>query len=734
MSAKVCSPSVRTPEHGVDLHAHQHSVQFYNDDAFLLDGLSRFVGSAVGAGDAVIIIATQAHRQELSNRLSIRGLDLARAVEQGRYITLDAADTLAQFMVEGRPDESRFVELIGPLITRAKAAAQNEDGRAALFGEMVALLWAEGHTEAAFRLEQLWNEIALSHTFSLLCAYPLSHFQREEQAEAFRSICNEHSAVIPAESYSLAPDEERPRRVAEWQQRALALDAEVSERKRAYDLLQAREAELRDFLENAVLPMHWVARDGTILWANKAEMDLLGFEPQEIIGHHIGEFHADSQAIEDILSRLARNEQLRGYEARLRCKDGSLRDVRIDSNVFTENGMFVHTRCFIIDITEQKKAEADRLLCAAIVRSSDDAIASKDLNGIVTSWNTAAEQMFGYKADEIVGQPILMIIPPELRRDEDMILGKIRRGERLEHFETVRVTKSGKRIDVSLTISPVKDGRGRVVGAAKIVRDITERKRTEEALRRAEKLAATGQLAAVIAHEINNPMQALTNVFALLARRTAMDADATQLVSVAESELSRMSHIARQMLSFYREPARPIPVKMTELIEGILELLALSWRANHIKVERRYEYDEHVCAFPVEVQQLFVNLLNNAAEAVGSRGRICVHVGMSRDWAHAGRRGVRVVIADNGPGIEPDIRKRVFEPFFTTKEQKGTGLGLWVVKGIVTKHEGSLRLRTSTSPGRSGTVISVFFPGQENSEAAISAQVAPKSEPRPTAG
>src|SRR5215471_15039686 len=134
-------------------------------------------------------------------------------------------------------------------------------------------------------------------------------------------------------------------------------------------------------------------------------------------------------------------------------------------------------------------------------------IASKDLNGIITSWNASAERMFGYKAEEIIGKSVITIIPPELHKDEDMILGKIRRGQRLEHFETVRVTKSGQRLEVSLTVSPIRDRAGKIIGAAKIVRDITERKLTEQALRRAEKLAATGQLAATIAHEINNPMQ-----------------------------------------------------------------------------------------------------------------------------------------------------------------------------------------------------------------------------------
>ncbi|HEY6967900.1 MAG TPA: PAS domain S-box protein [Candidatus Angelobacter sp.] len=361
-----------------------------------------------------------------------------------------------------------------------------------------------------------------------------------------------------------------------------------------------------------------------------------------------------------------------------------------------------------VQLDSDDAAKAARL--AAIVESSEDAIASKDLNGIITSWNASAERMFGYRAEEIIGRPVTTIIPPELHKDEDMILGKIRRGERIEHFETMRMTKNGQRINVSLTVSPIKDRSGKIIGAAKILRDITERKRTEEALRRAEKLAATGQLAASIAHEINNPMQALTNLLALVGYKTSLDENGRQLVALAEEELRRISHIVRQMLSFYRESAKPVPVKVTEALEDVLELFVMRMRSNNIKVERRYEFSGDVPGFPVELRQLFANLISNAIEAIGQNGKIHVHVAPWRDLRRPGRPGIRIVVADNGPGINREVRKRIFEPFFTTKAEKGTGLGLWVVRGVVTRHEGSLRLHTNTSPGRSGTAFSVFLP------------------------
>jgi two-component system, chemotaxis family, CheB/CheR fusion protein len=372
-----------------------------------------------------------------------------------------------------------------------------------------------------------------------------------------------------------------------------------------------------------------------------------------------------------------------------------------------------------------KDANHAENILSAIVASSDDAIASKDLNGIVTSWNAAAERMFGYKAEEIVGRSILLIIPPELHKDEDYILAKIRRGERIDHFETVRVAKSGKRIDVSLTVSPVKNAEGKIIGIAKIARDITERNRTEDALRRAEKLAVTGRLAAAIAHEINNPMQALSNILSLLTHRSNLDPDTRQLISIAENEVSRMAHISRQMLSFYRESSVPVSLNVKEILEDVLELLILRMRSGRINVIRRYDFTGEITGFPVELRQLFANLLTNAVEMLSENGQIYVHVSHCQDRAgarSASRSGVRIVIADDGPGISREHREHIFEPFFTTKGEKGTGLGLWVVKGIVAKHGGSIRMRSSTTPGKSGAVFSVFLPTETGQTGPITAE------------
>ncbi|HEX5433006.1 MAG TPA: PAS domain S-box protein, partial [Candidatus Angelobacter sp.] len=633
------------------------------------------------------------------------------AIQQGRYISLDAEETLAGLMVNGRPDADLFHESIGGVVKRARSAGRGGQGTVAAFGEMVALLWAEGNVEAALRLEQLWNELARTENFHLRCAYPMGLFPNEEDSSLMERICAEHSHVVPAEAYSsLASDDDRLRRVAFLEQKAQSLSREVAARKKAQHELQLRETQLSEFLENAVVGLHWVAGDGTILWANKAEMDLLGYEREEYIGHHIAEFPVDAPVIEDMLRRLSCNQELQGYEARLRCKDGSIRHVRVYSNALIEDGKFIHTRCFTVNINEQKQAEMARLRLAAIVESSDDAIVSKDLNGIVTSWNRAAERMFGFKAEEIVGRPITLIIPPELQDDEPLILAKIRSGEKIEHFETVRITKNGERVNVSLTISPVKDDHGKVIGAAKIARNITERKKTERALILTEKLASVGRLAASVAHEINNPLEAVTNLI-YLAKRDAFDGTkVAERLDAASQELDRVAHITRQTLGFYRDNSAPGKLDLRRVVDELVSLYGRRLQTRAIRVVKEYGESGEITGLEGEIRQVLSNLIANSIDAMPAGGTLTLRVAASQEWSKSSLPGVRITVADTGTGISREQRNHLFEPFYTTKKDVGTGLGLWITHGIVKKHGGMISVRSRVGLGRSGTVFSLFLP------------------------
>ncbi len=233
-----------------DISHQAHTVQFYGEDTFLLDGLSRFIGTALGAGDAAVVIATKAHRDGLAQRLQARGLDANLAAEEGRYVAIDAAETLAKFMRDGWPDAALFTEVVCSELTQAALAAGGMDSRISAFGEMVALLWAEGNAEAAVRLEELWNELARNYSLSLRCAYPMSGFDREYHSDSFLKICEEHSHVIPVESYTaLINEEQRLRSISHLQQKAQALENEMAERKQVEEMLRHSKAELESQVE-----------------------------------------------------------------------------------------------------------------------------------------------------------------------------------------------------------------------------------------------------------------------------------------------------------------------------------------------------------------------------------------------------------------------------------------------------------------------------------------------------
>jgi PAS domain S-box-containing protein len=252
-------------------------------------------------------------------------------------------------MVDGMPDRGRFVSSVGGLVERAVAGGRPLRA----FGEMVALLALDGNTAAAVRLEELWNELGGRYSFGLFCAYPINRLAGPEFGALMGDVCATHARVVPSESYAAASDADRGRMVAELQQKAARLEAEIAQRMRA-------EAELRDFVESATIGMHWVGADGTVLWANRAELELIGFTAEEVVGRHIENFHADADVIAEILARLGRGETLRDHPARLRCKDGSIRQVLIDSSVLWEAGRFVHSRCFTRDVTELRKLEEER--------------------------------------------------------------------------------------------------------------------------------------------------------------------------------------------------------------------------------------------------------------------------------------------------------------------------------------------------------------------------------------
>jgi PAS domain S-box-containing protein len=261
---------------------------------------------------------------------------------------------------------------------------------------------------------------------------------------------------------------------------------DIDELKRAQAELSRSQRDLGDFFETASIGLQWLGPDGTILRVNQAELDLLGYTRDDFVGRNIREFHDDRDAIEDILQRLSRGEVLHNYPAQLRCKDGSIKHVMIDSSAFFDDGRFQHTRCFTRDVSTERQAQEVTARLAAIVVSSTDAIIGKTLDGVITNWNPAAERIFGYTATEMVGQPIYRLIPEEYHDAERALLAQIGRGEVVDVSEAERVTKDGRHIHISITVSPIRDSQDRVIGASSIKRDVTESKLAAETLRQSQ--------------------------------------------------------------------------------------------------------------------------------------------------------------------------------------------------------------------------------------------------------
>ena len=415
------------------------------------------------------------------------------------------------------------------------------------------------------------------------------------------------------------------------------------------------------------------------------------------------------QAMEDTLQR----DKPFHFEGLVYCPDGTPRCIEVNGDLQPETdgsrGRILGT---IRDVTELRETEwelresAKHLAeLAAIVESSDDVIVSKDLNGIITSWNDAATKVFGYTPEEMIGTSILKLIPENLQSDEKTIIENIRAGRRIEHFETVRLTKDGRLIEVSLTISPIKDEDGRVIGASKILRDVSSRKRMEHSLLQAEKIAATGRMAATIAHEVNNPLEAVMNLLFLL-RPKITDDEGRDYLATAEDELGRVSHIAKQTLGYYREHAAASPASVSEIAEHALTIYEPRCTAAGITIRRSIDSSTKIVLRRGEMMQVISNLIANSIYATHEGGTISLSVS---DASSIGD-GVVLTVEDDGVGIAPKDLPRVFDAFFTTRSTVGTGIGLFVAKQFIEGHGGRISIESDDDSEGHGTTVRVLLP------------------------
>jgi len=508
---------------------------------------------------------------------------------------------------------------------------------------------------------------------------------------------------------------------------AVLVSSLSDKRRRAEQKLRQREEHFRLLIENTSDIVTILGPDGMVRYQSPSLQRDLGYAADELIGQNVFNFIR-----EEDLARVAAKFQSGvnkpgatspPVEVRFRAKDGSWRTLEcVGKNLLHEPGVagiVIHSRDItarkqlLMEQAARKEAEAAQRRFHDLVEGLEAIVWEAEPNGSFTFVSRRAETMLGYAPEQwIKSDSWVRHIYAE---DREHVFGLLRRraSDVPNDCEYRAVTAAGRLLWLRMIVYPLRDESGRICQLRGLIVDVTERRQAEAALRTSERLATTGRLAASIAHEINNPMAAVTNLIYLIQNVPGVDDSVRQYARMAQEELSRMAHITRQMLGFYRESSKSVPVQITELLDSVFELYGRRIRNSGAIIEKTYEPVPAIDIFPGEMRQVFSNLLLNALDAVAEGGRVRIHVYASPDWRDPRRSGVRVVIADNGPGIRAEHCQRFFEPFFTTKGQKGTGVGLWVSQGIVEKHEGSIRVWSGRQPGRSGTCFSIFLPQKQ---------------------
>ncbi|HKD39191.1 MAG TPA: PAS domain S-box protein, partial [Myxococcaceae bacterium] len=469
---------------------------------------------------------------------------------------------------------------------------------------------------------------------------------------------------------------------------------------------------------------------------------LFGYTRDELIGQKIEILVPERQRPRHDLHREQFHQQPRirrmgsGLDLYGRRRDGSEFPVEISlSPVAGADGVIVLSA--IRDISDRKRIEEElrranqeldkrksrelrdhQTRLALIVDSSQDAIIGKNLDGVVTHWNKGAEQMYGYTAAEIIGQPVSTLAPPERADEIPEILRKIRHGERVDYFESVRITKDRRKLNVSISISPVYDAEGAIVGASTIARNITAQKKVEEQLRQSQKMEAIGRLAGGVAHDFNNLLGIVTACSELL--RNQVDAEGVELIENIREAAKRGASLTRQLLAFGRR--QPIQAQVLDLNERLKQVRKLLTPLMGDDVEILHlprSQNAIVEADPGQLDQIVVNLAANARDAMPHGGRLILETAvfdfdeaLAREHpSMSAGRYVMLAISDSGMGMDEATRSRIFEPFFTTKATgKGTGLGLATVYGIVKQSDGHIWVYSE--PGQ-GTTFKIYLPSAE---------------------
>jgi PAS domain S-box-containing protein len=502
--------------------------------------------------------------------------------------------------------------------------------------------------------------------------------------------------------------------------------------------IQSRDAEVqsaRNSLETTLTSIGdaVLATDtqGRIVFANPVAQSLLGWQQPEIFGKPVDEVfrivnEQTRQKADSPIARVLREGKITGQANHtiLIARDGS--EIPIDDSAapIREDGNTTGVVLVFRDISERRRGLQDAAYLAAIVESSDDAIVGRSPEGVIRAWNAGAERLYGYIAKEVIGRPMLELLPPDRMREEAEILERLQSGERLVHFETVRRRKDGTLFDVSLTISPIRDKSGQVVGVSHVARDITEQKKTAEQIRQTQKLESLGVLAGGIAHDFNNLLAGIMGNASIALEDLPPGSEARGFIEAVIAASERAAALARQMLA-YSGKGRFV-VEQVNLSERVRDTLPLIKASISPRIELRLNLDDElplIEADVTEMQQVIMNVIINGAEAIpeDGHGTLTVTTGLRQvddEFARAHSNGISELkpgphvlfeVADTGCGMDEATLAKIFDPFFTTKFT-GRGLGLAAVLGIVRGHQGAVVVQSALGKG---TVFRFLFPKAE---------------------